>query len=203
MKEDYLGSLREFIFKQDQTNWKKLNFKKGQQICLSEVHLIASGEVEIFLIGENGELIKVRNFGPKDVFIGLDSYFGIEKLSPIFRVKSKTTLIKIPREDFHKLFNNMNFSNWIAKLIFYRLIDAGFNLLLRSNASSKELIKHLLISECQSDNTIIIDNITDFVDKYNIKRSTFYMGLKQLEDLGEIQKEGKKITLLKQGNIFP
>lgn len=197
MRDDYLDKLREFIFKQDHKNWQKLDFKKGQQIYLSDVHLIVSGEVEIFILGENGEAIKLRNLGPEDVLISLDGYFGVEKFSAFYRIKSETSLIKIPCEAIEKLFNNTYFSNCISKLIFHRMTEVGFSLLLRSNASNKGLIKHLLVNECRDDSTLKINNVLDFVDKYNINRSTFYKGLKKLEESGEIKKEGKKIKLLK------
>jgi len=199
-KENYeeLTALKCFLGYDCYNKLEEMNFKKGQEIYLSGIYIVAEGELEYFYLGKNGEYIKTIDCSPNGFFmIGAGKYFNIEQLHPFYRIKSKVVLKKLPPEIVDILMKNSDFSNWFIKFIFKYLGKILQDLFIRSTAPGEEVIKYLLKKECSEKNTITIDNIFEFVDKHNLNRSSFYKSLKNLEETGSIKRSGKKIKLLK------
>lgn len=197
MKSDeHLEKLKRFLFQQNRQKLPQIILAEGDEIFFSGAHLIIRGEVELFLLRENGEYIKALNLNSDDFIVGLGPYFGIEKITTFFIAKSEVTLIKLPNDILNEFFKDVEFINGISSLFFERLIEISFEFLIRGTASGETLIRHILKKECDKSNKININNIMDFVDKHCISRSLFYKELKKFERLKEIKKSGSEIKVL-------
>lgn len=197
-ENENINMLKFFLGSKCYNNLETINFKKGQEIYLSGIHIVVEGDLEYFYLGKNGEYIKTINCSPDSfLIIGAGKYFNLEQLHPFYRVKSKAILKKLSPETLDNLMKDNDFNAWFIKLIFKYLGEIIQELFVRSTAPGEEVIKYLLKKECCKKNTVTLDNIFEFVDKHNLNRSSFYKSLKSLEEAGSIKRTGKIIKLLK------
>lgn len=173
---------------------------KNQEFLLSDLHIIVKGTFEVFMSMKNEKHVKVATCSPKDYVIGsfkyFDKYFNHSNLNLHYKSSSDLVLKKVPNKILEEALKIPSINKWYFETMFGRVTDVTFQFFNRTTAKSEELIKILLRKEGSTSNIVQIDNVFDFVDKYSISRSTFYKGIKALEDNKQIKREGKKITIL-------
>ena len=181
---------------------QEITILKNQEFLLSDLHIIVKGTFEVFMSMENEKHIKVATCSPKDYVIGsfeyFSKYFNYSNLDLHYKSSSELVLKKVPNKILEEALKIPSINKWYFETMFSRLTDLTFQFFSRNIAKSDELIKVLLKKEGSTSNIVRIDSVFDFVDKYDISRSTFYKGIKELEDNKQIKKEGKKITILEQ-----
>lgn len=175
---------------------------KNQEFLLSDLHIIVKGQFEVFMSMKNEKHVKVATCSPEDYIIGSYEYFGKyfnhSNLNMHYKSSSDLVLKKVPNKILEEALKIPSINKWYFENMFGRVTDVTFQFFNRNIAKSDELIKILLKKEGSTSNVVRINSVSDFVDKYNISRSTFYKGIKELEDSKQIKKEGKKITILEQ-----
>lgn len=173
---------------------------KNKNFFLSDLHIIVKGKFEVFMNMNNGKYIKVATCSPEDFVIGSFEYFGKylnhSNLDLHYKSSSDLVLKKIPNKVLEEALKNSSINKWYFETMFGRITDLTFQFFNRNTAKSDELIKILLKKEGSTSNVVQIDNVFDFVNKYDISRSTFYKGIKELIKNKQIKKEGKKFTIL-------
>jgi len=127
----------------------------------------------------------------------LYEHFDRHNITAFFICKSNVVLKKIPQDAVDKIVVTSNINRVLYKIILERIAGIGNDLISCDFAQNYELIKILLEKEADILNVVEIDNMLDFVDKYNVSRSTFYKGIKKLEEDGKIKKDGKRIIIVK------
>jgi len=200
-REEFLNKLDFFLMQNGYSNLKEINIKKNQELFFSEPHIIIKGKMDVYIMSEDGNSLKVITLSPEDCILGIFGHYGkhLNIYNMNFYYKSNTDVIlkKIPNEIKDEILKVPDMNRWFFELIFERTALFNYHLFMRNMVKSDDLIKFLLKKEAGPLNIVAIDNVFDFIDKYNISRSTFYKGMKKLEEAKEIKRDGKKIILIK------
>lgn len=213
--EFFLNRLDEFLIQNNYCDFKEINISKGQEVFLTDFHLIVKGKMEIFIMTENGEYTKIFNFTEKDGFFGgfthlwkssnqnnfsydqNNFFYDQNYFTVFFRAKSDIVLKKIPFNIMVRALKDFNINKFFIEITFKRMTAIISHFFSRNYNNRDELVKFLLESESDTSNIVEIDNVYDFVEKYNISRSTFYKGIRKLEKNKQIKKIKNKIIIVK------
>lgn len=213
--EFFLNRLDEFLIQNNYCDFKEINISKGQEVFLTDFHLIVKGKMEIFIMTENGEYTKIFNFTEKDGFFGgfthlwkssnqnnfsydqNNFFYDQNYFTVFFRAKSDIVLKKIPFNIMVSALKDFNINKFFIEITFKRMTAIISHFFSRNYNNRDELVKFLLESESDTSNIVEIDNVYDFVEKYNISRSTFYKGIRKLEKNKQIKKIKNKIIIVK------
>lgn len=178
-------------------NLKTLKIKKNKELYLSKCYFLISGKLELYIIDENENGIKIKNLTPDQYLVGMSNKQNLKGTSIYYKALSDSVLVELNSELLNKLFNNPIFLNWYTEILFNTLIEISKDLIARSTLEKERLIKYYLIKEsCGLDHVVIPNNLY-FIRKYKINRSTFYSNIKKLENSGEIIKIGDTYKILK------
>lgn len=196
------NELNKFLMKNNCYDLQEITILKNKEFFISDLHIIVEGTFEVFISMKNKKHVKVATCSPKDFMIGsfeyFDKCFNHSNLDLHYKSSSDLVLKKVPNKILEEALKIPSINKWYFETMFGRLTDLTFQFFNRNTAKSDELIKLLLKKEGSTSNIVQINSVFDFVDKYDISRSTFYKGIKALEDNKQIKKEGKKITILEQ-----
>ncbi len=196
LKEFYNNNnLNDFLDFNTFSTLTTLNIPKGSDIFVDSLYFLVEGEVELFLTNDRGDNLKITNLNNTRPLIGTIERLDYLDTTLTYKARTDIIIIKIDRNLLNNLLNNIYFLTWCNKHLFKNLIEVSNLLLLRTNYSSTDILKNILINEMDKDGEVLLSNSNDFYENYKISRSAFYKGLKELESSGDLIKDGNKLII--------
>ncbi|GLI57410.1 hypothetical protein PM10SUCC1_29240 [Propionigenium maris DSM 9537] len=198
----YKKKLEEFSSLDEVRTLKKITLKEGQEFYTSFYFFLAKGILEEIYVDSKGEIIKIRDVTSDEFIIGEANYFCPSENNLFYRAKEEAILVEIPLDLLEKWLRDIKFCKRLVKEVVLNLTLLKKEIFLRSKLLSLEKLKYFLTKEKNEYETVKISNISNFIEKYSLKRSNFYRDLKKLESSKWLKRKGKMLKLTVKDSVY-
>lgn len=191
----YKHDLKRFLNLNEFKTLRVIKLSKNQEIYINSSLFLIEGNIESLHMDNNGEIIKIRDIIPKDILVGISNALGNAVIDLYYKAKVDSILLDIPQHLMNRFLNQIDFCQLLVSLLCNHFRLYMIDSLISKKYSNEEKIKYFLKQELSTDNVIHLKNVSLFLEKYGLNRTTFYRELKKLESAGWLSKNGRFITI--------
>lgn len=181
-----------------------LSVKKGEAVMENEkfsrcLAMIISGKASVRKTGFSGNKTVINTLSEGDVFGMATLFYEEESFPSIISAESPLRLAVFPKDIIIEAFETSpEFAKAYATLLSEKIHFLNKKLSAFTEGESPEKLLRLLLTAAEGKKEFILPcSVTKLAQMLGIGRASVYRAFDELEQRGEIKKEGKTIILLK------